>query len=617
MQVFFEDLALPHLIRTQLAEVPEWKSHRAGFTSDGTPNNLHVVRSMRGAIGRRIAWAPSSRRELRELEASLALLKPRRCRATRHRRASASRRWRSRSHRRAAHRSSASPTWTRSTCAFATASRAGAHQQGGDVLPDGRVRLDGRGRKELSKRFFILLYLFLTRHYEKIDIVFIRHHTQAQEVDEENFFHATETGGTVVSSALVLMEEIIRARYNPSEWNIYGAQASDGDNWHHDSGRCRELLARRSCRWCATTPTCRWPTKSRTCGRSTPSCWRPTPLRDAQGHRAPPDLPGVPRPVQEGRGAGRMSARLSSLGRPPRCRRARRPSRCRPSDWSFELIEQLPRGDPRHGRALRPGHLPQPARDHHRRADDGRLRQRRHAGELPPLELRQGVHRHREELQARPHGPGLRDRHQLQPLHQLPDGGEHDGDAGAGHRARRLRPQQLLQGQLPVPHVDRCVVDHRLPGLRQELRRRLRGAPRPGRRGDLARQLPCAGQPRRRPLPPAQPQARWRRSWPSARTARPMRSSRSTTCGARCRGAPRRPRRRRRQALPRGAAGEPAVLHREERAAARALAARDRAHRAQGGAVLLPAAPDPGDERGLGHLLAPPAAQHRCTTTAG
>jgi uncharacterized sporulation protein YeaH/YhbH (DUF444 family) len=98
-------------------------------------------------------------------------------------------------------------------------------------------------RKDLAKRFFILLYLFLTRHYEKIDIVFIRHHTQAQEVDEQNFFHATETGGTVVSSALVLMEEIIRARYPSNEWNIYGAQASDGDNWHHDSGRCRELLA--------------------------------------------------------------------------------------------------------------------------------------------------------------------------------------------------------------------------------------------------------------------------------------------------------------------------------------------------------------------------------------
>jgi uncharacterized sporulation protein YeaH/YhbH (DUF444 family) len=98
-------------------------------------------------------------------------------------------------------------------------------------------------RKELAKRFFILLYLFLTRHYERIELVFIRHHTQASEVDEHDFFHARETGGTVVSSALVLMEEIIRARYDPHDWNIYGAQASDGDNWHHDSGRCRELLA--------------------------------------------------------------------------------------------------------------------------------------------------------------------------------------------------------------------------------------------------------------------------------------------------------------------------------------------------------------------------------------
>ena len=68
-------------------------------------------------------------------------------------------------------------------------------------------------RKDLAKRFFILLYLFLTRHYEKIDLVFIRHHTQASEVNEDEFFHATESGGTVVSSALTLMHEIIRARY--------------------------------------------------------------------------------------------------------------------------------------------------------------------------------------------------------------------------------------------------------------------------------------------------------------------------------------------------------------------------------------------------------------------
>ena len=188
--------------------------------------------------------------------------------------------------------------------------------------------------------------------------------------------------------------------------------------------------------------------------------------------------------------------------------------------------------------ALRARHLSEPARDHHLRADDGRLRQRGHAGELPPLELRQGVHRHREELQARPDGPRLRDRHQLRPVHLLPDGGEHDGDAGARHRACRLRPQQLLQGQLPVPHVDGRVVDHRLPRLLEELRRRVRGALRPRRRRGTARLLPRADEPRRRPLPAAEQALAGAGAGARARTARPTRSCRSTTCGARCRARP-------------------------------------------------------------------------------
>ncbi len=234
MQVFFEDLALPHLVRTQLAEVPEWKSHRAGFTSDGTPNNLHVVRSMRGAIGRRIAIGAGSRRELKEMEERLASLAP---------------------------ADPEVPVLVAEIEALRRRLERIPYLDPIDLRFRNRVRVPvptskavmfclmdvsgsmDEGRKELSKRFFILLYLFLTRHYEKIELVFIRHHTQAQEVDEQNFFHARETGGTVVSSALVLMEEIVKARYNPAEWNIYGAQASDGDNWHHDSGRCRELLA--------------------------------------------------------------------------------------------------------------------------------------------------------------------------------------------------------------------------------------------------------------------------------------------------------------------------------------------------------------------------------------
>ncbi|MFV2056699.1 MAG: DUF444 family protein, partial [Thiohalomonadales bacterium] len=97
-------------------------------------------------------------------------------------------------------------------------------------------------RKDIAKRFFILLYLFLTRTYENIEVVFIRHHTTAKEVDEEEFFYSRETGGTVVSSALEMMHNIIQDRYPTSDWNIYAAQASDGDNWEGDSPACGELL---------------------------------------------------------------------------------------------------------------------------------------------------------------------------------------------------------------------------------------------------------------------------------------------------------------------------------------------------------------------------------------
>jgi uncharacterized sporulation protein YeaH/YhbH (DUF444 family) len=239
MQIFFDDLALPRMTQTQLAETPEWKSHRAGFVNDGTPSNLSVVRSMRGAIGRRLAIGAGSRGELRALEDEMVTLLAEPMSELREARREdlqmridmltlrLSRipyldpidlKFRSRVR---------TPVPTTKAVMFCLMDVSGSMDE---------------ARKELSKRFFILLYLFLTRHYDKIELVFIRHHTQAQEVDEENFFHARETGGTVVSSALVLMDEIIKARYSPNEWNIYAAQASDGDNWHHDSGRCRELL---------------------------------------------------------------------------------------------------------------------------------------------------------------------------------------------------------------------------------------------------------------------------------------------------------------------------------------------------------------------------------------
>ena len=96
--------------------------------------------------------------------------------------------------------------------------------------------------KDLAKRFFMLLHVFLTRYYREVHIVFIRHTSTAAEVDEETFFRGTETGGTVISTALEEMLKVMRDRYSPADWNIYAAQASDGDNFHDDMPRCLELL---------------------------------------------------------------------------------------------------------------------------------------------------------------------------------------------------------------------------------------------------------------------------------------------------------------------------------------------------------------------------------------
>src|SRR5258708_13760442 len=88
--------------------------------------------------------------------------------------------------------------------------------------------------KDLAKRFYMLLYVFLTRRYRHVEIVFIRHTDRAEEVDEDTFFHRPESAVTLVSSALQAMHEIVRSRFRPADWNIYAAQVSDGDNSRSD-----------------------------------------------------------------------------------------------------------------------------------------------------------------------------------------------------------------------------------------------------------------------------------------------------------------------------------------------------------------------------------------------
>lgn len=235
LEFFFEDLELPDLVKTQLARTVEYKSVRAGYTTDGVPSNINVVRSLRGAMARRIALRGPHKRRLREVEAKLQGLQ--------HESDAPRRRTLEKERQELRRRIRAVPFIDTIDLRYnnRTKEPRPTTQAVMFCLMDVSGSMD-RLRKDIAKRFFILLYLFLTRTYERIEVVFIRHHTVAKEVDEHDFFYSRETGGTVVSSALKLMYDIIKERYASSEWNIYAAQASDGDNWDADSPLCRELL---------------------------------------------------------------------------------------------------------------------------------------------------------------------------------------------------------------------------------------------------------------------------------------------------------------------------------------------------------------------------------------
>ncbi|MCP4232034.1 MAG: YeaH/YhbH family protein, partial [Aestuariibacter sp.] len=239
LDMLFDDLELPNLQKTQLRKMTKTHMVRAGYTNDGVPTNINVVRSLRSALSRRIALGAGSRRQLHELEAELEVLEAEddadETQLTALRKEVEALKARLRkipfidTFDLRFNNFVQRPEPTSQAVMFCIMDVSGSMDQ---------------ATKDIAKRFFILLYLFLTRSYKDVDVVFIRHHTQAKVVDEEEFFYSRETGGTIVSSALQLMKETISARYPASDWNIYAAQASDGDNWNDDSPVCHKLLAR-------------------------------------------------------------------------------------------------------------------------------------------------------------------------------------------------------------------------------------------------------------------------------------------------------------------------------------------------------------------------------------
>jgi uncharacterized sporulation protein YeaH/YhbH (DUF444 family) len=235
LDLFLEDLELPDLAKRRLATLETQGFRRAGYTFTGSPMNLAVLRTMRNALTRRIAMRRPKSGELDQLDQEIRRLKeqgfPDRIASLEVELERLRQRWR-----RIPYIDPVDLRFRRLVPVTRPIAQAVMF-----CLMDVSGSMSEH-MKDLAKRFFMLLHVFLTRRYRHVEIVFIRHTHQAKEVDEETFFRSPETGGTVVSSALREMERIVAERYPAEDWNIYAAQASDGDNAPNDNAACAELL---------------------------------------------------------------------------------------------------------------------------------------------------------------------------------------------------------------------------------------------------------------------------------------------------------------------------------------------------------------------------------------
>jgi uncharacterized sporulation protein YeaH/YhbH (DUF444 family) len=236
VDLFLEDLELPDLAKRRVVNTEALVYHRAGYSVSGSPANLALNRTVRNSLSRRIALHRPKPEELQALKDEIEALPPE----------DEARR-------------------------IALEEELARKQRRTGVIPyidplDVRYRrfeshpkpvaqavmfclMDVSGSmtehmKDLAKRFYVLLYIFLKRRYKNVEVVFIRHTHQASEVDEDTFFNSPETGGTVVSTALEEMQRVIEERYSPDSWNIYAAQASDGDNTASDNDKTAALLTK-------------------------------------------------------------------------------------------------------------------------------------------------------------------------------------------------------------------------------------------------------------------------------------------------------------------------------------------------------------------------------------
>lgn len=234
-EYLFAELEIPNLTKKAAKDLFQKEYHHAGYINKGLPSNLSIIRSVKNGIARTIAMQAAVDDEIEEIFQRLELL--------------------------------VSPeddvliTQLRQKLSDLVLQREQV-----PFLDDMDLRykfreprpkpttkavmvcmMDYSGSmddkmKNLAKRFYFLLYLFLKNKYDLFDMVFIRHTTMAEECDGDTFFHSSGTGGTQISSALQLATKIIDERYDPNEYNIYFAQATDDDNWSSDNDTCLNIL---------------------------------------------------------------------------------------------------------------------------------------------------------------------------------------------------------------------------------------------------------------------------------------------------------------------------------------------------------------------------------------
>lgn len=233
LDYFFDDLELPDLVKKQLNTITDFKMKKSGFTNQGSPNRLSVTKSYKNSLVRKMASNLFFDKKIKEIEGLLLI---------------------ENDEEKIKELTELLEKYKKMKNSIPFMEEIDLRYNNYEKIPVPTTSavmiciMDVSAsmtefHKDMGKRFFMLLYLFLTKQYEKIEIVFIRHHTEAKEVDENEFFNSKESGGTIVNNALKLAKEIIETRYL-SGHNIYLTQISDGDVWDSsDSIRSRETLS--------------------------------------------------------------------------------------------------------------------------------------------------------------------------------------------------------------------------------------------------------------------------------------------------------------------------------------------------------------------------------------